>query len=126
MDETVTVGQHSEPFVNEITRDQVGKALGLKDFSEIKKYQDQIKRLIDWAQVKGAKDTTDIVWSVKQLAAKSGSPHMGNNWAQHLAQIAFLEMERLNIDKQLSELGPQMENPKVVKQEDDGKETYPA
>jgi hypothetical protein len=119
MDDQISVGQSNEPFIDEITRDQVGKALGLKDFAEVKKNQDQIKRLIDWAQAKGAKDTTDVVWSVKQLANRVGAPHIGNNWAQHLAQYAYLEMERMNIDKQLSELGPKMENPKIEKGEKD-------
>lgn len=102
--ESISVGQSNEPFVDEITRDQVAKALGLKNFGEIKKNQDHIKRLIDWASSKGAKDTTDIVWSVKQLANRVGSPKIGNNWAQHLGQYAYLEMERMKLDDQIKEL----------------------
>ena len=76
----------------------------MKDYGEIKKHQDQIKRLIEWAQAKGAKDTTDIVWSIRQLANRVGSPHIGNDWAQHLAEYAYLELERNKIDGQLKEM----------------------
>lgn len=102
--ETVSVGQSSEPFVDFSLRDSVARNLGLKDYAETKKYQHQIERLIQWAEAKGAKDNTDILYSIKQLANRVGSPKLGNNWAQHLSQYAFLEMERLNIDKQLREL----------------------
>jgi len=104
MEEEIAIGASKEPFIDELTRDQVGKALGLKNFPEIKKNQDQIKRLIDWAYAKGAKDTTDVVWNIKQLANRIGSPKLGNNWPQHLATYAYLEMQRLEIDKSLREM----------------------
>lgn len=107
--ETVTVG--AEPFIDDITTTQVARALGLERHADIKKYQDQIKRLIDWAKEKGSKDDTDIVWSIKQLGNKVGSPKLGNNWAQHLSQYAYLEMERMKLDKQLNEYASQENNP---------------
>lgn len=111
--QTIEVGSRSDPFNDTSLRDSIARELGLKNYGETKKYLHQIERLIQWAQAKGAKDNTDVIYSIKQLAGKSGSPHLGNNWAQHLSQIAFLEMERMNIDKQLEELGPSMENPKL-------------
>jgi hypothetical protein len=104
MEEQIIVGQSQDPMIDNLTRDQIAKALGLQNFGEIKKNQDHIQRLIDWAQAKGAKDTTDIVWAVKQLANRVGSPKIGNNWAEHLGQYAYLELERIKIEDQLKEI----------------------
>lgn len=99
--EQVSVGTNTEPFIDDITRNQVAHSLGLEKYSDIHKNQDNIKRLIDWAQAKGAKDRADVVWSIKQLANRVGSPKIGNNWAQHLGQYAYLEMERMKLDNEL-------------------------
>jgi hypothetical protein len=104
--ESVSVGSNGDIYVDEFNRNAVARALNLKDYGEIKKNQDQIKRLIEWAKVKGAKDYTDITNSIKELANRVGSPKLGNNWAQHLSQYAYLEMERMKIDEQLREMEP--------------------
>jgi hypothetical protein len=93
-----------EPFVDELTRDEVAKVLDLKNFGEIRKNNLNLKRLMDWAVAKGAKDRLDIVWAVKQLANRVGAPKIGNNWPQHLAQYAYLEMERMKLEGQLKEM----------------------
>ena len=99
------IGAKAEPYTPSTdTKLAVGKALGITDLGEIDKNQHQIERLIEWAQMKGAKDDMDIVWSIKQLANRVGSPGLGNNWAQHLSTYAYLEMEKLKIDKQLREI----------------------
>lgn len=119
MDDTVQVGQSVEPVIDNLTRDAVAEILGLKNFGEIKRYQDHIKRLIDWAQVKGAKDRTDVLWAIEKLADRVGSPKIGNNWAQHLSQYAYLEMERLKIDQQLEEMKAKLPEVKEEVKEDD-------
>lgn len=96
--------QSSEPVTDEYERMSIGKAVGLKDFPEVRKYAHQIDRLMEWARVKGAKDSEDMVWQIRQLANRVGGPTIGNNWAQHLSTYAYLEMEKLKIDKQLKEI----------------------
>lgn len=102
--ESVSVG--NDVYVDDFERTAVARALNIDGFGDMKKYQDQIKRLIDWARSKGAKDTTDVVWNVKQLANRVGSPKIGNNWAQHLSAYAYLEMEKMKIEGELREMEP--------------------
>ena len=84
-----------------MTQHAIASAVGLENSSEISKYAHQIERLNQWATMKGAKDTADKVWQIKQLANRIGGPTIGNNWAKHLATYAFLEMERMKLDQQL-------------------------
>lgn len=85
-------------------RAHVGRSLGLEESEYAKTYQDQLDRLIDWSMEGGSKTREEIVWSIKQLANRVGSPPIGNNWAQHLSQYAYLEMERNKLDKQLKKM----------------------
>jgi hypothetical protein len=103
-DEPVIVGQQNEPVVDELVRDAIAKELGLRNFGDIRKNQDKLKTIIDWAYVKGAKDRMDVIWAVKQLAGRVGSPKLGNNWPEHLAQYCYLEMERVRLDEQLKSM----------------------
>jgi len=99
------VGVKQEPYTpSNDTKLAVGKALGITDLGKIDDNQHQIERLIEWANARGAKDDADVVWSVRQLANRVGAPGIGNNWAQHLSTYAYLEMEKLKIDKQLKEI----------------------
>jgi hypothetical protein len=99
--ESVPVGAGSDVYNDDFERNAVARALGFDSFKEIRKNQDQIKRLIDWAHAKGAKDYIDVQKSIQELANRVGSPHLGNNWAQHLAQYAYLDMEKMKIDGEL-------------------------
>lgn len=101
--EVISVGKAETPVgsLDDMDRYAIGRAVGLNNFDEIKKYQDQIKRLHEWARMKGAKDREDSVWQIKQLANRIGGPTIGNNWAQHLSTYAHLEMERMGLDTQL-------------------------
>lgn len=103
-EEKVPIGEKNDIYVDEFDKNAVAKALGFDKFSSIKKYNHQIERLIEWAKMKGAKDHIDIVDSIKKLANRVGSPPLGTNIAQHLSTYAYLEMERLKIDKQLREM----------------------
>jgi hypothetical protein len=102
--EKVEVGQRVEPGADDVTRTQVEKALGLEKHSDIVKAGDHVRRLIEWAVAEGAKDSMDIVWKIKQLQSRIGSPHLGESWPSHLGQFVYLEMERNRIDKQLKEI----------------------
>lgn len=84
-----------------ITFDRIGHELGFEKYSDIKKNQHSIERLIEWGQLKGAKNDHDIVSFIKELAGRIGAPTMGNNWAKHLSTYAYLEAERLRIEKEL-------------------------
>lgn len=91
-------------YVDEFNRNAVARLLNLDNLNDIKKNQDRIQRLIDWAQAKGAKDMQEILWNIKQLQNRSGSPSLGSDWPKHLSQIAYLEMERMKLDKDINDL----------------------
>lgn len=88
----------------DVERLGLGRSLGLDDLKQIEKYSHQLDRLIEWARMKGAQSREDIVWQVRQLRNVVGGPGIGNNYAQHLAQYAYLEMERMKIDAQMKEM----------------------
>jgi hypothetical protein len=107
--------QSNEPVIDELVRDAVAKELGLRNFGDIRKNQDKLKTIIDWAYVKGAKDRMDVIWAVKQLAGRVGSPKLGNNWPEHLAQFCYLEMESVKLNTELKSMESKI--PKVEKEE---------
>lgn len=98
------VGKNEDIFTSEDTYRGIANSLGIEKQSDQIKYQDQIQRLAEWAKAKGAKDNTDIIWQIKQLANRIGGPQIGNNWAQHLSQYAYLELQRIGIDRDLRSL----------------------
>jgi hypothetical protein len=115
-------GIGSEPVIDELTRDLLAKELDLKNFGEIKNNQDNLKLLMDWAYAKGAKERVDVIWAVKQLANRVGSPKIGNNWPQHLAQFAYLELERMKIEGQLKEMEGKLPEPAKSEEKPEEKE----
>lgn len=103
-DEPVVVGKPADPFVDDSLKMKVGEELGLKDFGDIKKNQHAVERIIEWARMKGAKDSSDLLWNVRQLANRVGSSPLGQSLAKHLSTYAYLEMERLKLDKELKNM----------------------
>lgn len=92
------------PTDEELVKIHLARTLGLENLEDIKKYQDQLSRLIEWAQEKGAQTREDIAWQVKSLAGRVGGPQFGNNIVQHLSQWAYLELERNRLDRQMKEM----------------------
>lgn len=82
----------------------VAHALGLEMHSDIHKNQNALERLVEWAQMKGAKDSSEIISHIKELAGTVGSNPLGGNMAKHLSTYAYLEMERARIDRELSKM----------------------
>lgn len=104
--ESVEADSAKDPVSGSVDQYSLAKALGMDRLGEIDKYSHQLDRLKEWADMKGAKDNMDAVWMIKELANRVGGPPLGNNIVQHLSQYAYLEMERMRLDKQLR----QMEN----------------
>lgn len=99
-----TDGHIGIPIDNELEKIYLARNLGMENFDDMKKYQDQLERLIAWAREKGATSREDIAWQVKSLAGRVGGPQFGNNIVQHLSQWAYLEMERNRLDRQMKEM----------------------
>lgn len=108
--EQINVGQTTDPFIDDTSKLQIAHALGLESLEDIKKYQDQIARLTEWGKAKGAKDTLDLIWQIKDLANRIGGPRFGENNVRNLSTYAYLELERMKIDKQLKEYGTKETN----------------
>ena len=100
----ISVGKVFDPFVDENSKVQIARALGLEKLEDVKKYQHQIERLTEWGKAKGAKDMEDLIWQVKQLANRIGGPRFGELNVRNLATYAYLELERMKIDQQLKEM----------------------
>lgn len=82
----------------------IGHAIGLEMHSDIKKEQHALERLIEWANMKGAKDSSEIISHIKELANRVGASPLGGSIAKNLSTYAYLEMERARIDRELSKL----------------------
>lgn len=91
------------PQDGELERLALARSLGLENLRDISRYHNQLDRIVEWAKAKGAVSREDVVWQVRQLMTRVGGPSLGNNWAQHLSQYAYLEMERMKLDGQLKE-----------------------
>lgn len=83
----------------------VARAFGVTDLGEAKKYQDQIKNMVEYAYSKGAKSREDVVWELRQIGAIIGSPKLGNNWFQHLNRWIYLNNEKSKLEKEIKEYG---------------------
>lgn len=102
MDSISTINSSSDllPANDYLERSLIAKAVGIEDETGKRKFQDQIGRLIEYARSKGAKSANDMVFEVKKLANRVGTP-IGDHLARHLSTYAYLEMERNRLDDQL-------------------------
>lgn len=79
----------------------LARSLGIDNEGNLTKHQDRLSRIYKWAKEKGAEDAADVIWSVQQLANRIGSPPVGTNNVEHLSTYAYLELERMELDKKL-------------------------
>lgn len=87
----------------DIEKISIARSLGINDFKEMKQYDEQLHRLARWAKMKGAKDSLDIVWNIKQLASRIGGPSFGQHNVQNLSIYAGLELERNRIENKMKD-----------------------
>jgi len=87
-----------ESLDDELARLAVARSLGLKDFTEMKKYQDQIARLTDWAKSEGAEDLNGLVSRINALRSDVGM----NKDIYSLSVYAGMALEKLHLDKEMA------------------------
>lgn len=95
-----------EPITDYFEKLKLGHSVGLKTLTQIDKYKHELTRLKQYAESKGAKNIAEIVFEVKKLANRVGSPTIGDDWAKHLSTYAYLEMQKEDIDKELKVIAP--------------------
>lgn len=83
---------------------KLSNTLGLENIAEAKQYQDKIQSIAKWASLKGAKSIDDAVTMIRELGARLGGPREGQTYMRNIAEYAYLEMEKLKIDKQMRSL----------------------
>lgn len=93
------------PQADELEMMAVAKSLGESDLKKIGEYGSHLKRIVEWAKLTGAKDTEDVLWKVRQLAGRIGSPQFGESNVSHIGQYIYMEMERLELEKKLRTYG---------------------
>lgn len=113
MEESIPIGASSDIYVDDFEQNAVARAIGMDSFADIRKNSIQIKRLIEWAKLKGSQSIEDMQWAIRELRNRVGSPKLGESMAKHLSQYAYLEMERINLDKQLKTLENNVTNTKA-------------
>ena len=57
---------------DELSKLAVAKALGFEKLQDLNKYSDQVQRLVDYANMKGAKDITGIISELNGLRNELG------------------------------------------------------
>lgn len=84
----------TEPFLV----DSVAKMFDLKP-SETSQYKSKINTLIDYAKTKVDEPTSDnIIWAIRNLGLKLGTPPLGEKLINYLTQYAFLELETRKLE----------------------------
>ena len=83
-------------IVEEAEMHALGHVLGLDKQSELHRYQDQTRRIMDWAKAKGAQSITDIVAEVNSLKGRLGGHDIFS-----LSIYTGLELERMAIEAKL-------------------------
>lgn len=88
-----------DTIVQEAEMHALGHVLGLERQSDLKQYQDQTKRIMDWAKAKGAASLTDIVAEVNSLRSRVGGKDVLS-----LAVYAGLELERMSLEAKMQKM----------------------
>lgn len=82
---------------DELSRLAVAKALGFDKIKDLDKYSDQVQRLIEYANVKGAKDITGIIGELNSLRNTVGM----SKDIYNLSVYAGLAIDKAKIEKEM-------------------------
>lgn len=80
---------------SDLDRLAVGRSLQIEDFSDMEKHQNRLDRIIEWAQMKGAKDTTGYLAELASLRNRIGNPSIYD-----LSAYLQVEMEDMQLKQQ--------------------------
>lgn len=83
-------------IVEEAEMHAIAHSLGVNKMTDMTRYQDQIKRVTEWAKSKGAVSMTDILGEINQLKNRLGDKSIYN-----LSVYAGLELDRMRIEAQM-------------------------
>jgi len=96
-------GKESDGLVavgdDELSKIAVAKALGFEKVHDLQKYSDQVERLVEYANMKGATDITGIISQLNALRNELG---MGKD-IYNLSVYAGLALERARLDKEMGD-----------------------
>jgi hypothetical protein len=82
---------------------KIAEVLG-HSISDAEKYDVELNRIMDWAKNKGAESIEDILWEVRYLSTRLGTPGVGESRIKWLHQYIFLENEDAIIKGQLKKM----------------------
>ena len=83
-------------IVEEAELHAIAHSLGVNKLTEMTRYQDQIKRVTEWAKSKGAVSMTDILGEINQLKNRLGDKSIYN-----MSVFAGLELDRMKLEAQM-------------------------
>lgn len=61
--------------------------------AEANKFDMELNRILEWARNTGAESIEDILWEVRMLSSKLGTPGLGESRIKWLHQYIYLENE---------------------------------
>lgn len=73
-------------------KSKIAEALGHHS-GEVDKFDMELNRILEWARNTGAKEIEDIMWEVRMLSSKLGTPGLGESRIKWLHQYIYLENE---------------------------------
>jgi hypothetical protein len=96
----ITMHSHQE---TDFLKTKIAEILGHSN-DDASKYDLELNRILDWAHSKGASSPEDILWEVRYLATRLGTPGIGESRIKWLHQYIFLENEDAIIKNQLKKM----------------------
>lgn len=85
--------------VEEAELHAIAHSLGIDKMSEMKRFQDQLGRVYEWAKLRGASSLTEMVTEINSLRNRVGNPNIYN-----LSVYAGLELERMRLEGQMKKM----------------------
>lgn len=95
--ETTEIPERTD--IDKLDKIGLAKSLGLENFKEIDKYDEQLQRIINWAKTQGAKDQIDVLGLVKGLTTR-----LGDRSIRNLSTYVYLESQRLALEAKIRRL----------------------
>ena len=77
----------------------IGRSLQIEDIEDMERHQGRLDKIIEWAEMKGAKNRDDYIAELAHLRTKIGNPSIFD-----LSVYVSLEMEHMATEKALDAL----------------------
>lgn len=89
-------------LTGELEENAVGSLFDLKP-SEIDQYKDKINTLLEYAKTQTKDHSREgLMWAIRDLEYKVGTPPLGEKMINYLAKYAWLKLENLRLQNDIN------------------------